>query len=375
MSLRASSEAATLLTGGLAAIRQQYQVPGPFPPAVVAEAEQAAQRPLNASGDRDARHIEFVTLDPATSTDLDQAYHLGQEADTLVLSYAIADVGFFVDRNSELEREAWRRGSTVYCPDGREPQYPDVLCEGAASLLPDVDRPAVVLTVHLDADGNATLRNAQRRVIRSRAKLAYETVSDPQLGPLVVEFSTRVAAAENRRGATRIEFPEQDVEVDASSPGGFKLVTRQRHTSEDTNSSLSLAANMAVADCMFAASQGLFRVMAEPSAPSVRALRHRANMLGINWLSGHSLRQLGVTLDPNNPKHVAFLLAARRAGGGASYAAFEAGQRPWHSAIAATYAHATAPLRRLADRYVLDLVVELCADQEPTKVDVFPVAP
>jgi exoribonuclease R len=365
--MRADDAASAQLAAGLAGIRAQYGVPASFPPEVLKAAEQAAARPITLDGGRrDARDLPMATLDPASSIDLDQAFALAAEGDTLVLSYAIADVGFFVDRGGIIEAEAFKRGSTVYLPDGRTPQYPPILCENAASLLPDVDRPAILLTTLVAPDGTATLRKAERAVIRSRAKLAYETATEADFGSLLPELFGRIHAAEERRGANRVDFPEQEVTHDPSAPGGLLLVCRERAESEDQNSGMSLAANMAVAQRMAAAHTGLFRTMEEPNQGAIGALHHAARALGIAWPKGASLKQVQTGLDSKNPKHVAFLLQIRRAGGRAIYTPFAEGHTPWHAAIAATYAHATAPLRRLADRYVLDLVVSLDAGQLPT---------
>lgn len=366
--------ASASLTNGLSVIRQQYNVPGAFPPEVLAAAALAAKRPITTTGRRDARDLPMATLDPAASIDLDQAFALHAEGDVLVLSYAIADVGFFVDRGGVIETEAWKRASTIYMPDGRTPQYPPVLCENAASLLPDVDRPAILLTTLIAIDGTSTLRKAERAVIHSRTKLAYETASEAELGPLLPELFRRIHAAEERRGATRIDFPEQEIESDPTAPGGMRLVCRARQESEDQNSGMSLAANLAVAKRMLDAHVGLFRIMDEPSDGAVGMLHHAARALQITWPKGMSLREVKGTLDPKNPRHTAFLLQIRRAGGGASYGLAHEGTPPWHAAIAATYAHATAPLRRLADRYVLDLVVTLDAGQKPTPEDLATLA-
>ena len=162
--------------------------------------------------------------------------------------------------------------------------------------------------------------------------------------------------------------------ADPSAPGGLQLRTRDRQASEDDNSAMSLAANLAVANRMLEAKVGLFRVMAEPDERDVVTLHHIAHALGVSWPAGATLRQLDATLDATNPKHVAFLLAARRAGGGATYAPYVEGVVPWHAAVAATYAHATAPLRRLADRYVLDLVVQLSTGTATSAEDVVTLA-
>ena len=76
-----------------------------------------------------------------------------------------------------------------------------------------------------------------------------------------------------------------------------------------------------------------------------------------------TLEQFEKTLDPRQPREAAFMMAVRRAGGGASYVPYREGEVPWHAPMAATYAHATAPLRRLADRYVLRAALAIANGQ------------
>ncbi|AQR73681.1 RNB domain-containing ribonuclease [Sphingomonas sp. LM7] len=347
--MKTLADPANSLTPGLAAIRARFQVPETFPPAVLAAAEAAARRAPTEHADRTDRH--FVTLDPASATDLDQAFAIEASGADLLLHYAIADVAWFVDDGGALDTEAWRRGTTLYLPDGKAGLYPPVLSEGAASLLPDGPRPAVLFTVRVAPDGTVHLDGAERAVIRSRAKLAYDSVRDEDLPTGFGELTLRLQAAEARRGAARVDPPAQ--EVDAHEDGRFALVFRPRLVSEERNAALSLAANMAIADVLRAHQTGLFRVMAEPDDHAVARLRQTAAAFGLDWLAMAPLAQFEATLDSADPKQAAFMLAVRRAGQGASYAAFQPGVVPWHAAVAASYAHATAPLRRLADRYVI----------------------
>ncbi len=349
-----------LLADGLAAIRAQYRVPPAFPPEVQAAAQEAARRAPSAHADWTGR--PFVTLDPAGATDLDQAFAIEPAGADFLLHYAIADVAWFVDDGGEIDREAWARGVTTYLPDGKAGLYPPVLAEGAASLLPDGPRAAVVFTTRIAPDGGAVLAGVQRAVIRSRAKLAYETVADDDLPPGFVEIARRIAAAEDHRGAARVDPPEQEVERDAQ--GRFELRFRPLLPSEKRNAALSLATNMAVADLLQANRTGLFRVMAAPEPRAEARLRLTAKAFGMDWPAAAPLAQFEKTLDPLDPRHGAFMLAVRRAGQGASYVPWRAGQTPWHAAMAATYAHATAPLRRLADRYVVRAALAVASGQE-----------
>ena len=340
---------------GLQEIRHQFEIPAEFPAEVLQAAESAATRKPTAHVDR--TDWPFVTLDPATSTDLDQAFHIETNGSDIVLHYAIANVAWFVDDGDPVDTEAWQRGMTQYLPDGKAGLYPPVLAEGAASLLPDGDRPSVVFHVRIGTDGNSKLDGVERSVIRSHAKLAYESVKSDQLPAAFPELSRRIAAAEDARGASRIEPQAQDVR--ATPNGGYELDVRPRLQSEDENAAMSLATNLAIADALFAAGTGLFRVMAEPDERAEQRLRHSARALGIDWPAGTSLRDFQRTLDTSKPKDSALLMAIRRSSGGASYVPFAPGKRPWHSAVAATYAHGTAPLRRLADRFVVMAALDI----------------
>lgn len=338
-----------VLAQGLAAIRTQFTVPESFPPQVLAAAEAAARRLPSAHADRTG--LPFVTLDPATSTDLDQAFAIERAGADIVLHYAIADVAWFVEDGDAIDGEAWHRGETLYLPDGKAGLYPPVLAERVASLLPDGPRPAVVFTVRIDPAGAARLDGVERALVRSRAKLAYDSVREVNLPEGFAELARRICAAEDARGAVRVDPPEQ--EVVGLGQGRFALAYRPMLPSEERNAALSLACNLTVARALLDHRTGLFRVMAGPDGKAMARLRQTARALALDWPEAMGLKEFERGLDPAHPRHAAFMMAVRRAGSGAGYAAWHAGAEPWHAAIAAPYVHATAPLRRLADRYVI----------------------
>jgi exoribonuclease R len=359
--MRIGGDAAALMGVGLDRIRAEVGVPGSFPAEVLAAAESASSKQPGAAH-RDRTGERFVTLDPATSVDLDQAFAIEVAASDIVLHYAIADVGWFVRPGDALDVEAFERGLTVYLPDGKASLYPPVLSEGAASLLPDVDRPAVVFTVRVGSNGELALDGVERAVIRNRAKLAYDAVGAADLPDGFAELHRRIAAAEAARGAPRVVFPEQEVE--RADDGRYRLTFRPRLESEEQNAALSLATNLAVAEAMYAAKTGLFRVMSDVWEGRLGRLRHTARAFGLTWPGQQSLDAFQRSLPRDDPRSSAFLLAVRLAAGGASYEGYQDGQRPWHSAVAATYAQATAPLRRLQDRYVLETMLAVGAGRE-----------
>lgn len=339
-----------VMQAGLDEIREQLGVRAAFTPDVLEAADAAACRPPGPEH-RDRTAEPFVTLDPASSVDLDQAFALGRSGDDIVLHYAIADVGWFVEPGDVIDREAFERGVTVYLPDERATLYPTVLSEGAASLLPGVDRPAVVFRVLVAPDGHSRLDGVERAIVHNHAKLAYDSVGDDDLPDEFVELHRRIQLAEVARGAPRVEFPEQEID---RADGGYALRFRPRLASEEQNAALSLATNLAVADALHDAGTGLFRVMPEVDDRHLRRLRNSARAFGLDWPTDVPLDAFERALPRDDPRTSAFLLAVRRAAGGASYAPYDPAERPWHSAIAATYAQATAPLRRLQDRYVIE---------------------
>lgn len=357
--MKSLTDPSQALSTGLAKIRAEFHVPDGFPPEVMAAAQAAARRAPDQHADRTA--MPFVTLDPSSSTDLDQAFSIDASGGDLLLHYAIADVAWFAEDGDAVDLEAWNRGETLYLPDGKAGLYPPVIAEGAASLLPDGPRPAIIFTIRVAGDGAVKLDAAERAIIKSRAKLAYDSVQASDLPAGFAELARRMAANEERRGASRVDPPEQEVEKLAD--GTFRLSFRPLLQSEQDNAALSLAANMAIADAMLAHKTGLFRVMSGPDASKVQRLRNAAQALGLSWPAATSLRDYQRALDPADPKQAALMLEIRRAGNGASYQPYQEGVVPWHEAMAATYAHATAPLRRLADRYVVRCALAIANGQ------------
>lgn len=369
---------------GFAKLREDFDVPGDHPAEVRDAAEEAAARPFDvvdagATPKRwqhvDRTDIEFLTLDPASSTDLDQAFAVSMAGDDVILHYGIADVGWFVRHGDPIDREAWRRGSTIYLPDGRAGLHPERIAEDAGSLLPGSPKPAIVFTVRIASDGGVRLDGAERSMIRNRAKLAYSTVTPADLPDAFPELSRRIELAEAARGADRIQWPEQ--EVVRSEGGGFTLQFRPRNEAEAQNAAMSLSTNMAIADALWNAQTGLFRTMPPVDERRLGRLRHSARAFGLDWPKEMSLSEFERSLPRDDARTSAFQLAVRRAAGGASYTPYEDFERdggpkdggvkdgrPWHAALAATYVHATAPLRRLADRYVIEATLAIANGRE-----------
>lgn len=355
---------------GVAAIRAELQLPDAFPPDALAEAEAAVAagpRPLDDGAARTRVDLPFVTVDPPGSLDLDQALHVARRPDGgHRVSYAIADVGAFVVPGGAIDREARARAVTTYLPGARVPLHPPALSEGAASLLPGQERPAFVWTLDLDADGKLTQTGLTRALVVSSARLDYASV-DGEVRTLLQEVGERRLAIERARGGVSLRTPEQEVAEDPA--GGWTLAYRVALPTEEWNAQLSLLTGMAAAQLMLQAGIGLLRTQPAPDEKALRHLRTAAAALGAPWPEAQTYPEWIRTLDPTVPAHAALLHQAAGAGRGAGYTAFD-GAAPApddarHFAIAAPYAHVTAPLRRLADRFVLELCAALANGMPP----------
>ncbi|MFI1967912.1 ribonuclease II [Streptomyces cinnamoneus] len=366
------AERAPLATA-LRELRARTHVPGGFPPAVLEEAERAARRPRMPA--YDATDVPLFTIDPPGSTDLDQAMYLARrDAGGFRVYYAIADVGAFVAPGGALDREAHERVVTLYYPDLRVPLHPPVLGEGAASLLPDHDRPAVLWRLDLDADGNVERTDVRRAVVRSRARLDYAgvqraldsgTAEEPL--SLLREVGRLREGLERTRGGVSLNVPEQ--EVVRRADGRYALEYRAPLPAEGWNAQISLMTGTAAAQLMLTAGTGVLRTL--PAAPesAVARLRRVARALGVTWPEAMPYAVVVRALDPRHPQHAAFLQECTALLRGAGYAAFDRDRpselpppaAPVHAALAAPYAHCTAPLRRLVDRYTSELCLAAVA--------------
>lgn len=344
------------LAAALAAIRADLDLPEAFPADVEAAAERAAaETPLP---DADRTSIPFVTIDPEGSTDLDQALHIERDGDGFVVHYAIADVPSFVEPGRPIDAEARRRGQTLYAPDTRIPLHPVAISEGAASLLPEQDRPALVWRFRLDASGEVVETGLERARVRSREQLTYAQAQeradagDALMGLLREVGELRIALEDARDGAS-LDLPEEQV---VERPEGWRIERRELLPVERWNAQLSLMTGMAAARIQLEAGVGILRTMPTPPRGDVRRFRKEVAAIGEAWRDDEHYGAFLRRLDRAQPTTLAILTAARRLFRGAGYTIVTPDTKPGEveqAAIGAPYAHATAPLRRLVDRYVL----------------------
>jgi exoribonuclease R len=369
--VRAAGEPAAtpqVLRDGIAGIRRELEVTDAFPP----EVEEAAAKAAGASRlpDLDRTDLPFLTIDPIGAMDLDQALHIERDGDGFVMHYAIADVAAFVTPGDPVDVEANRRGQSLYGAEDKIPLHPTVLSEDAASLLPDQVRPALLWTLRLDAEGSRTDVEVERARVRSRrrydyaeAQRAIDSGSTDEVLLLLKELGTLRLDREAARGGISLPLPEQEVDIE---DGQWDLRFRSMLPVEQWNAQMSLLTGFAAAALMEYARIGLLRTLPPPDHHDVQRLHRTARALGIEWPAELLFPDFIRSLDPELPQHAAMVGASTRLLRGSGYVAFdgELPAQPQHSALAAEYAHVTAPLRRLADRYASEVCVALCAGEE-----------
>lgn len=371
MAARSRPPAIEAARGGqdFSGIRAEFGLPAEYPTAALVEAEQAVSGSLGPR--EDATDLPLVTIDPPGAKDLDQAMLVRSRGSGYRLDYAIADPGHFIRPGGALDAEARRRGQTLYLPDELVPLHPPQLSEEAASLLPEETRPAVLWTIDCDSDGQPGRVHVRRALVRSVAQFDYDTVRDrlaagiphpsyallPELGRLRRELAVA-------RGAVELQLPEQQAVADGA--GGWKLVLRSRVDVEAWNAELSLLTGMCAAALMLEAGVGVLRTLPAPEPDAMDSLRRRASALGVDWPAGVTAARVLAGLDPRRPETLAFHLDATRLLRGAGYSVFDeaAGLRAettTHAGLGAAYAHVTAPIRRLVDRFGSEVCLAVAA--------------
>ena len=346
-----------------------------------------------------------------------------EPAATYRVHYAIASLATFVTPGGALDAELRRRGETIYAPDAATPLHPEVLSHGAASLLEDVDRPACLWTIDLDDRGEIVSARVERALVRSRARLSYSQVqaaidgegSLPPSAPadlpgLLAEIGRLRLEREAARGGISMTTPEQVIEVTAvteaeeaaepagadsaggavepgaaepvdsdgsaavSACAGYRLAYRVPVPAEQYNAQISLLTGMCAARIMVECGVGILRTLPPARPEDYARLRRVAAALGIDWPAAQPYPELVRSLDHAIPAHAAFMEQAMSLFRGSGYLAFGVGgvgvpaddeasdsEEAVHSAIAARYAHVTAPLRRLVDRYGEEVCIAACA--------------
>ena len=348
-------------------IRDDLAIDLDFDEAVETEAARAiAQLALP---DADATDIPFVTIDPPGSRDLDQALFIERAGDGFRVYYAIADLASVIVPGGAIDREARKRGQTMYAPDASAPLHPRAISEGAASLLPDQVRSAYVWALDLDEWGKRITSTLHRARVRSREQLTYDEAQQradagDALMLLLKQVGELRIQREADRGGASLDMPEEEIVAAGES---WTIKRRQLLPVEQWNAQISLLTGMEAARLQLEAGRGIVRTMPKPPRDAMAQFRREVRDMGITFDDNEEYGAFLRRLDRTHPAAIAVLMAARSLFRGAGYQVLTGTPSPEdviQAAIGAPYAHTTAPLRRLVDRYVLAHCEAIANDTE-----------
>ena len=289
-----------------AAVMKFYKLPKAFPPAVLAEARAVAKRKtseaeLKREGRLDLRKKFIFTCDPETARDYDDALSLEKDRKgNLVLGVHIADVAHYVKPGSALDREAYKRGTSVYLCDRVVPMLPEELSNGVCSLVPGEDRLAFSVFMTFDKNGEMVHRSFAKSVIRSKARFTYEQVmkvigggkAAPRRAANMPKDAAKTvraisALAQKLRakrfalGALDIDIPEAEVLLDDNGEM-TGIVTRPYDESHQMVEECMVAANEAVAKELWTKGiRILARLHESPDPEKLLTLRAELRGLGV----------------------------------------------------------------------------------------------
>lgn len=342
-------------------VAQEFGVERGFDPHIHDEAASSVDR--YAQEREDLLHMPFVTIDPVGSRDLDQAVLIEEIDSGFRVHYAIADVAAFVEPGSELEKISLHRGQTIYLPDSPARLHPEELSEDAASLLEGQTRPAVVWSIDLDERGEVTATKVRRGLVKSRARLDYDQAQiDAENGRLHPSISLLPKVGQLRqesalrREAVNLSIPSQRVVKVPNDDAGehYEIVIEPRPHIMDYNSEISLLTGMVAGEMMVKAGHGLLRTLAPATKESEATFRSEAQALGFEIAPDQPIGEFLQSVDPNTPKGMAIQREAQKLLRGSGYASVKNGDSEVHSGVGGYYAHVTAPLRRLIDRFATE---------------------
>jgi ribonuclease R len=296
-------------------------IPHVFPDAVMEEAQ--AAKPVEAGGKReDWRKLPLVTIDPADAKDHDDAVHAEPDSDVRnpgghILTVAIADVAHYVRPGSALDREALKRGNSVYFPDRVVPMLPERISNDLCSLREGEDRPALAVRMIFGADGRKKSHTFHRIIMRSAAKLSYNQAQaaidgapddktgpllDPILKPLWDAYRCMLKGRE-ARGPLELDLPERKIVLNKDGMVD-KVIVPVRLDAHRLIEECMIQANVAAAETLEHKRQMLvYRVHDSPSLAKEEALREFLKTLDISLARGAQLRPSAFNLILEAVKH------------------------------------------------------------------------
>jgi len=347
------------------AVMKQYDLPECFPEEVLAEAERAGVDDASLEGRLDLRKKYIFTCDPESARDYDDALSLETDRKgNRVLGVHIADVSHFVQPCGALDREAYRRSTSVYLVDKVVPMLPEQLSNGVCSLVPHKDRLTFSVFLTYDAQGRCIASKFAKSVIRSKARFTYEQVMaeidgtsekgkglKPNARKVILGINALAQQLRQARfasGALDMDVPEARIQMDAHGMmTGVEVLPYDE--SHQMIEECMVAANEAVAKALWTNGvKILARLHEAPDADKLEELRGNLAKLGLHCGDLTNQAQLAKFLKriKGTPLEGVLSVMVLRSMKRAVYSAKQIG----HYGLAKRfYAHFTSPIRRYPD--------------------------
>ena len=347
-----------------------HEIPQEFPADVIAESE--AAKPAALAGREDWRNVPLVTIDPPDAKDHDDAVHAEPDSDPhnkggYIVNVAIADVAFYVRPQSPLDREAVKRGNSVYFPDRVVPMLPERISNDLCSLKPGEPRGALAVRMVIDKDGRKRSHTFHRVLMRSAAKLHYAQAQaaidgrpddttgpllDPILKPLYDAYAL-VKQARDERDPLDLDLPERKILL---KPDGTvdRVVTPERLDAHRLIEEFMILANVAAAETLEKKALPLiYRVHDEPTVEKVHNLREFLKTLDMPFSATGALRpsvfnRILVQVKGRDAESLVNEVVLRSQ----AQAEYSAENYGHFGLNLRRYAHFTSPIRRYADLIV-----------------------
>ncbi|WP_230987093.1 ribonuclease R [Allorhizobium terrae] len=347
-----------------------HGIPYIFPQSVLDEAD--AAKPASMKNREDWRHLPLITIDPHDAKDHDDAVYA--EPDTspdnpggVIVTVAIADVSYYIRSKSALDREALKRGNSVYFPDRVVPMLPERISNDLCSLREGVDRPALAVRMVFSKEGRKASHTFHRIMMKSAAKLSYQQAQaaidgkpDDKSGPLLEPILKPLWAAyeilkvgRDRRQPLELDMPERKIILKEDGTVD-RVFVPERLDAHKLIEEMMIQANVAAAETLEKKRQPLvYRTHDAPSLAKQEVLREFLTTIGFSLVKGGNLRSNsfnGILAKAQDTPHQTIVNEmVLRSQSQAVYSPDNIG----HFGLnLMKYAHFTSPIRRYADLIV-----------------------
>ncbi|MEP2104001.1 MAG: ribonuclease R [Parasphingorhabdus sp.] len=370
----------------------KYEIPQVFPSDVLDEAEQATKLELSKEDREDLTDLPIVAIDPADARDHDDAIWAAPDDDADNIGgfkaiVAIADVSFYVRSGSKLDREAYKRGNSVYFPDRVVPMLPEALSTDVCSLKQNVDRAALACHLKIDTKGKVISSRFTRSIVRLTGNIAYEDAQAAMDGKLDHPMKASaleplwacwklLAKARDGREPLNLDLPEKRVVLDDQGRIA-EIATRERLDAHRLVEDYMIAANVAAAKMLESKKSPLiYRVHETPSREKLIALKDYLKSFDVSFAMGQVIKPsvFNRLIEQVGEAEILPLVMEQilRSQTQAYYGATNMG----HFGLSlGSYAHFTSPIRRYADLIVHRALVSGCKLEQPKPVnDLTPAA-